>query len=381
MSCCLRLETTDCDEPTTQASSAPVDYHREEKEWKVRHVRMLVLCLVTVFAMSATTLAVTSPALASGCNQECKELKEKEKQEKTEAKEKEKQEKEAAKEAEKAKRREEKFLKKHPEGEFEIFNDCPLVANTEYQPELSACIFGEAGPESFFQAGKVTVHFVKPILLRGGMIENEETGELKWVGARYGNTISKEAEPAPSLTEGVDAELFPEREKARYEEYVASGGSTNVTATIELAAPASDIELNEANLLSELGTSFGFPVEIHLSNKFLGNNCYVGSYTEPIDVPFTTGETSPEPPNVPIHGKLGKIEVKGEGEILHIEGTTLVNNTYAAPGVQGCGINGGADAGLNGGLGLPSPAGSNASELIGSLNQAGANRVTEHIHL
>jgi hypothetical protein len=46
--------------------------------------------------------------------------------------------------------------------------------------------------------------------------------------------------------------------------------------------------------------------------------------------------------------------------------------------VQGCGKAGGADAAMNSALGLPSAAGNNASELVGELNQAGANPVREH---
>jgi hypothetical protein len=291
---------------------------------------MLGLCLVTVFAMSAVA---AGPALA-----------------------------------------------KKTANEWEIFRGCPTNA-PPISPvqEMDGCVWGEAGKESFFQAGKVTVKFVKPIILRGGFEEQEETGELAWVGSRYGDTISREAEPAPSLTEGVDAELLPEAEKTRYEEYLAAGKSTKVKATIELAKPPSAIYLNEANLLSEEGESFGFPVMIHHTNAFLGAHCYVGSTTEPIEVPFTTGLTSPEPPNTPIHGALGTITVGGEGSILHIGGTHLVNNSYAAPGVQSCGVGGGADAAINAALGLPSPAGSNTTELIGNLAQAGSRRVVEHI--
>lgn len=272
------------------------------------------------------------------------------------------------------------LAKKAPANEYEKFADCPagLPPVGPGFGAVQACITGEAGKESFFQAGKVTVKFVKPIGLNGGFEEQQETEQLQFIGSRFGNTITTEAEPAPSLTEGVDAELLSEPEKARYEAYLAAGKSTKVTATIELAKPATDIYLNEANLLGEEGETFGFPVMIHLSNAFLGKHCYVGSTVEPIEVPFTTGETSPEPPNTPIHGSIGNIMVNSEGTILTLENTKLVNNSYAAPGVQGCGINSGADAAINGGLGLPSPAGSNTTELIGHLSQAGSARVEEH---
>jgi hypothetical protein len=303
----------------------------------VRHVRILGLCLVSVLAVAAIGAV---PALA-----------------KTET----------------------------IQGEFDkLFSACPV--GTE---GLSACDYGEAGKESFFQAGKATVKFQKPVILRGGLIENEETGALTWVGSRYGDTISKEAEPAPSLTEGINPELLPEPEKKRYEEYLAAGKSTKVTATVELAKPATgNIQVSLSSLLSESGTAFAFPVMIHLRNKFLGEHCYVGSTQEPIEIQFTTGETSPPLPNTPIHGALGTISVTAEGRTLRIHGTQLVNNSYAAPGVQGCGMARtteagnvwGADAAIDAGLGLPSPAGSNTTELIGQLAQTGAESAREFLH-
>ena len=259
-----------------------------------------------------------------------------------------------------------------------LFNECPTNIT-----ELSGCDYGEAGKESFFQAGKVTVHFVKPVILRTGFIE-DELGNFHVYGARNGNTISREAEPGPSLTEGIDVEKLEEPEKKRYEEYLAAGKSTKTTETVELAQPATTIYLNEGNLLIEEGTTFGFPVMIHISNPFLGKTCYDGNTVEPINVEVTTGATNPPPPNTSIHGSKGHITSSGEGTILHIgvKGNLvkLVNNSFAAPGVQGCGIDGGADAALDAGIGLPSPAGNNTTELIGVLAQAGVEPVREELH-
>jgi hypothetical protein len=52
---------------------------------------------------------------------------------------------------------------------------------------------------------------------------------------------------------------------------------TGVTATTELAAPASDIILNEGNLFELTGVALGLPVKIKLDNPFLGSECYIGS--------------------------------------------------------------------------------------------------------
>ena|SRR5271166_4110480 len=271
-----------------------------------------------------------------------------------------------------------------------LFGDCPLQGTIQFEGReegLSACNYGDAGPESFFQAGKVTVHFVKPVILRSG--EAEPVGDENFViGARDGNTISKEAEPSPlSLTELINPELLPEPEKQRYEEYIAAGKSTKVTETTELAEPGTDIGLNELSLLAEEEyngkSAFTFPVEIRIGNPFLGKSCLDGNNQQPIVVPFVTSETHPPAPNTPIHGQTGELVSNNEGNIIRIgtktRETILVNNSFAAPGVNGCGTDGRADGALDAGLGLPSPAGTNTTELIGSLYQAGAEAVREHI--
>ena len=296
----------------------------------MRHVRMLGLALAAIFTMSALMLSFAPSALAK------------------------------------------KSLWKKME-------ECPFGAKVMTpggEAETHFCLFGEAGPESYFQAGKVTIHFVKPIDLYGGVAEEPDGGEANTYVPPLNNVeISKEAEPAPSLTEGIDAEKLEEPEKARYEEYIASGKSTKTTETIEVAKEGIFVDFTP--FFAENGESFGFPVMIHIKNPFLGKNCYDGSTAEPINVPYTTGETDPPPPNTPIEGGIGD---EGEPELglLNAE-ATLVDNEYAAPGVQNCGVNGGADAAIDGGLGLPSPAGSNTTELIGLLWTSTVNQTEKHI--
>ena len=73
-------------------------------------------------------------------------------------------------------------LAKKETNEFAKFNECPFgyppveEGFVEVNVIGSGCIYGEAGKESFFQAGKVTVKFAKPVILRGGFEENEATG-------------------------------------------------------------------------------------------------------------------------------------------------------------------------------------------------------------
>jgi hypothetical protein len=270
--------------------------------------------------------------------------------------------------------------------EWKKFENCPLS-----DPGNLGCVWGDSGVGTYFQAGKIVVNFTKPIVLQGGKHstgsseECTEEDNLRYYscfsrnklepevfeGPEYGNALlSKVAQPAPSLTEIVDPALLSPSELARYEKYVAAG-KTKVTATIEIVGPASGFFLNEENLLEGYGEALGLPAQVKLSNPFLGTTCYDGSNSDPIQIAYTTGTTSPPPPNVPITGKPGSLFSTNNGEIVHIVEGELVDNSFAAPGVTGCGVGGNADAAVNAASGLPSEAGNNATALVGELTQAG----------
>jgi hypothetical protein len=263
-----------------------------------------------------------------------------------------------------------------PTGEFAVFAQCPLK-NTE----LSACLWAKSETGEFV-AGKQKVPITNPITLQGGFIENEETGALKFVGAENGVTISHSPQTVPGGLAGlINCKEIKEIIERIACELFFENSFTGATETTELAAPASSIGLNEANLLSETGTALSLPVKVHLENPFLGSACYLGSNAHPIVIEFTTGATSPPPPNKSIKGKLGTISVVGEGSILKISNNSLVNNSFAAPGATGCGgflVELLLDPIINAKLGLPAAAGHNTAILSGTLEQAGAEPVREH---
>jgi len=119
------------------------------------------------------------------------------------------------------------------------------------------------------------------------------------------------------------------------------------------------------------------PTKIKLSNPFLGSNCYIGSNSKPVVIDFNSGETSPPPPNKPIHGSAGTLEFNEEQTLLTLSGGSLVNNSFAAPGANGCGglFSFLVDPFVNSLVGLPSPAGTNAAILEGKLQNAAAAAV------
>ena len=79
------------------------------------------------------------------------------------------------------------------------------------------------------------------------------------------------------------------------------------------------------------------PIKIHLENPFLGSSCYVGSESSPIIWNLTSGKTAPPPPNTSIQGAGGEGEFLEGGRIIQLNNNKLVDNAWAAPGVNGCG--------------------------------------------
>lgn len=258
----------------------------------------------------------------------------------------------------------------HPTGEFAPFAECP------YAPEVNNCIVAvtEGGE---FVIGKQQVPIVSPITLQGG-IHAFFTGEEAFVGAENGNTLTKTPQKVPGGLAGLvkcnEISNFLERIAC---ELIFENGVTGVNATTELAAPASSIGLHTPNLLAGSGTALSLPIKVHLENPFLGSSCYLGSNAHPIVVEFTTGTTSPPLPNKPIKGNPGTLGFNPSETIVTISKNELVNNSFAAPGAEGCGglfaflI----DPIINSKLGLPSAAGTNTAILKGTIKVALAENV------
>jgi hypothetical protein len=259
----------------------------------------------------------------------------------------------------------------HPKGEYAPFADCPLA-----NAEISTCLLATTeGGE--FVIGKEKVPISKTITLQGGVKNFLSSGEA-FVAAEDGNTLSKTPQKVPGGLAGLvkcnEISNFIERVAC---ELVFENGVTGVTATTELAAPASSIALHSFNLISGTGTALSLPVKVHLENPFLGSACYLGSNSHPIVIELTTGTTSPPPPNKPITGNPGETSFNAAETILTIKNNALVNNSFSAPGAEGCGgiFEFLIDPIVNSKLGLPAAAGTNTAILKGTLKAAAAESV------
>jgi hypothetical protein len=247
-----------------------------------------------------------------------------------------------------------------PTGEYAQFADCKLsVAAT------NSCLYAVTKGGSV-TLGKKTVPIVNPVTLQGGGTLSTETGALNFYGAEDGNTLSKTSQPVPGGLLGITApSWWPQLLKDLFNETI-NNGFTGVTATLELAAPASSVQVNLVNLLSRSGTALFLPVKVKLGNPFLGSSCYIGSNSSPIQLALTTGTTAPPPPNTPISGARGAFSQNPAGTILIADGTKLVNNSFSAPGANGCGgflFSWLVDPFVDSIVGTPSPAGTNTAIL------------------
>jgi hypothetical protein len=260
----------------------------------------------------------------------------------------------------------------HPTGVYAPFKDCPLGNAT-----VEECIVATTSSGKFI-VGKKTVPIVNAITLQGGTHENPETGALNFIGAENGETLSKTAQSVPGGLAGLvncpEISNFFERIAC---EAVFENKLTGVNATTELAAPATSIGISTSNLLEAKGTALSLPVKVHLENPLFGSECYVGSNAKPVELPLTTGTTSPPAPNKPITGSPGKLHILEGGALLEITENSLVNNSFAAPEATGCGgiFSFLIDPIVDSTLGVPSAAGTNTAILNGTLKQAAAEEV------
>ncbi len=278
-----------------------------------------------------------------------------------------------------------------PSGIFSIFADCPLAAirASGALPGHAECAFHQV-TSGEVAIGSMKVPINQTITLQGGFVPTgNPANEAEYFDypAEGGESISKtELEVPGGLPSLIDCREikgwgFRERvERDRCRAFSFNGRTTGVTATAEIVANAENPSIyNEFALVREEGTAIIFPIRVHLKNQFLGSSCYIGSESSPLQLHLTTGATSPPEGFKSIHGALGETNTLGEDghEMISVTGDSLVDNTFSAPGVEGCGESFSPiiDPILDGKLKLPSPAGYNTVILTGTASLTGYQEV------
>jgi len=226
--------------------------------------------------------------------------------------------------------------------------------------------------------GKKTVPLVNEVRLRGGLVETENPSVATIAAPTDGVIVSKAAQPVPGGLLGVTAPLWwPSILRDLFNETI-NNGFTGVTATVELAGPPTAIKVSLLNYIIRSGAAFSFPVKVKLSNPFLGSNCYIGSNSNPVKLNLTTGTTTPPPPNTPISGTPGEAS-SFEEKISTFKKNKLVDNSFAAPGANGCGglFSFLVDPFVESIVGVPSAAGTNTATLEGATYLMSAQQLRE----
>jgi hypothetical protein len=234
--------------------------------------------------------------------------------------------------------------------EFAPFAECPVNVAGVQTCVRSTVTSGE------FKLGSKTVAINKTIVLQGGV-----TASGTLVPPSNGETLSNTPLTVPGGLVGIE------------------GLGGEVAAAAQLAGTAS---LNTVNFLARKGAAATLPLKVKLENPLLGESCYIGSDSEPIELGLTTGRTDPPEPNQPIEGAQGTARSLLE-PIVTFNGTSLVDNSFAVPGANDClGLLGLViDPLVDVEAGLPAAAGHNTAIMDGSLQLSRAAEVKAQLAL
>lgn len=209
----------------------------------------------------------------------------------------------------------------HPSGEFLPFAECPMN-----RLPVTECLVAEITGGSL-TLGSKTVAIKDPVKLQGGF--GGGGSEAKFFGAQNGETLPKVPQPLPTGALGSAPAAWPKSIQSWFSESIRK--SPGVTATIELAAPATSIRLNTESLVLEEGVAIVLPVKIKLTNPLLGSNCYLGSSQSPIILPLGTGTSGK------LKGGAGHAFFNEDFTLITIKGARLVNASFLMPPASGCG--------------------------------------------
>jgi hypothetical protein len=250
----------------------------------------------------------------------------------------------------------------HPKGDYAQFAECPLNRET-----ITDCVYS-ASTGGSFTIGKKIVPVKNPVIFQGGFEGSSQ--KIHFFGAENGETLAAAPQPVAGGLLNIAAPAnWPAALQEWFNEQV--GSVAEVKATLELAGSATSVDLNTENLLYSTGTALGLPVKIKLENAILGNNCYLGSDSSPIQIDFTTGKSGS------LEGSVGKVKLNNQYGMVSIKAGRLVNGTFAAPRASGCGgiFSTFVDPLIDEVLGVPAASGENNAVLEGTLDDAPAPAV------
>lgn len=276
-----------------------------------------------------------------------------------------------------------------PAGPYAIFKYCPYN-----NPAVGTCVYNSVNSGSFV-IGSTTLPITSPIVLQGGIIDIGPSPLFDAVGAP---TLSSPPAQVPGGLLGIvnPAPNWPGPLWVAF--WTIVGTVNDVSATLE---PVATIQTTFSNALfpptdGSDPTAVSLKVRVHLQNPLLGSTCYIGSVQNPISIKLRSSTTSPPPPNQPISGNPGSFDLEITDEangylLIHNNGNSLVDNSFAVPAASGCGnvalglpiitpiLQSLISGAVNLKVGLPSAAGKNTAILNGNASITGTDVILANL--
>jgi hypothetical protein len=262
-----------------------------------------------------------------------------------------------------------------PTGNYAKFQYCPYT-----NPATDACVYSSITSGNFkLGNADVPITASTPIVVQGGLTQPDVNGDNQFIPAVGAPSLSPTPLKVPGGLLGLmDTGGFSGLLISLFNAAVAS--VNDVYATAEIAGVP---KFNAGNFIGQGGTALTLPLRVHLTNPFLGSSCYIGSTTSPIALKMTTGTTAPPGPNTPITGSSGIPDFQDGGQYIAFNGSSLVDNSFAAPAASNCGyllldkiI---ITAAVNLKEGLPAAAGKNSTRQSGNTYLGGPANIIASI--
>jgi hypothetical protein len=230
-------------------------------------------------------------------------------------------------------------------GNWAAFDRCPVTATSMEAADgvniYDVCVDSNSTSGSI-TLGDTTVTLGDSDLQDGVLVNTNETaasGERWTTVDPSGGAVVAPSETVPGGLLGLMCPSDIILVTALCDDITDSALNT-VTATIEPAGSTSDFRLGAA--LGATTPIITIPVKIQLSNSILGDDCYIGSDSDPIDLTITNSAGPPNDVTTDFDAD-GATDANGVLQLTQLSGAGQVDSSFSVPGASGCGPLGIAD--------------------------------------
>ncbi|MGW2592263.1 hypothetical protein ACWCXC_18615 [Streptomyces sp. NPDC001515] len=254
-------------------------------------------------------------------------------------------------------------------GDWAPFSRCPVddpaMLAADGQDIVASCV-SSYSPGGEFKLG-TTEAAIGANDLQFGVLQDTAAGTFKVVPPKEGALISAPTEIPGGLLGLMCPSDIPVVSAVCGQ--ITNVSLNRVTATVESIGTPSEFDLTAG-----LGVGrpiVKLPVRVHLKNSLLGDNCYIGSASEPILL-RPQNATQPSLAIQRFDGNGTSNPAGGAMLRFALTGNSQADTTFAVPKASGCGLGGVLSWAVNLKEGLPSLSGDNHITLNNASTYSGA---------